>query len=143
MAKVAASIEVPVAPERVWATITDLEAYPDWLVIHEGFPEAPPGTLRTGDRYKQTVKLLGLSRDIAWTVSEIDEPHQITLTGKGPVGIKLKAGYVLEPVDGGTRVGYEGEFGGMALRPFGSQVEKEAEKAGRRSLENLRDLLSA
>ena len=142
MADVTSSIEVPAAPERVWDAITDLQLCPDWLVIHAGFPEGIPDALAEGVSYKQTVKIMGMSRDVTWTVSEIDEPRRLVYDGKGPVGIKLRAAYVLEPAGDGTRVGYEGRFGGLALRPLGSQVEKEAVKAGERSLENLRELVA-
>jgi carbon monoxide dehydrogenase subunit G len=141
MPKAASSVEVSAPPERVWEVISDLSTCDEWLVIHVGFPDGAPETLEEGTRYKQTVTLLGLSQDVSWTVDEVDPPRRLALKGKGPAGVKLRAAYRLEPAGDGTRVAYDGEFGGLALRPFGGKVESEAKKAGDRSLANLREYL--
>jgi carbon monoxide dehydrogenase subunit G len=141
MPRASSSVEVAAPPARVWEVITDLSTCDEWLVIHVGFPDGAPDALAEGTRYKQTVTLLGLSQDVSWTVTELSPERRLEFTGKGPAGTRLKAAYVLDGDGDATRLGYEGEFGGLALKPFGSKVQTEAKKAGDRSLEKLRDYL--
>jgi len=58
------------------------------------------------------------------------------------MGTKMRAGYVLEAVDGGTRLNAESEFGGAALTPMLGPISKESEKALAESLERLRAVVA-
>ena len=40
MATITKETELSASVEDVWAKLTDLEGYSDWLSIHTGYPEA-------------------------------------------------------------------------------------------------------
>jgi carbon monoxide dehydrogenase subunit G len=136
------SIEIPAPPEKVWEAVSDLEVYGRWMTLHAGFPAGSPGRMEPGMRYKEKVKVMGMPGDVDWTVAELEEPSSVRLHGEGPMGIQLRAAFLLESEGEGTRVSYESEFGGAALVALQSVVEKEAQKAGDESLQRLRDLVA-
>jgi hypothetical protein len=138
---VSKSIDIPAPPDEVWRTVTDIENSGEWNVVHVSFPDgAPP--LSASASWKEKVRIMGMPGEVTWSVAELDDGTELQLTGKGPMGTKLRAGYVLEAVDGGTRLTADSEFGGVALKPMLGPVTKESEKALDASLENLRALLA-
>lgn len=142
MAVLTSSVEVPLPPEEVWETVIDLDVYSQWMTLHSGFPEGPPGKMRSGLAFKENVQVLGMPGGVTWTVAEFEKPKRIQLDGRGPLGVKLRAVYRLEPSGEGTRLSYESEFGGFALRAVRGRVEKEAQEAGEESLERFRAMVT-
>ena len=142
MAALKNSIDIPAPPDKVWAAISDLNVYAQWMTLHAAFPEGVPEDLKEGVSFKEKVKVMGMPGDVAWTVAGYEEGRRIELDGDGPMGIKLRAVFALEESGEGTRVSYESEFGGAALAPLQGPVEKEAEKAGQESLEKLRAVVT-
>ena len=141
MAVIEETVELPAPPSEVWAKIADLEQWPAWLTIHNGFPDGTPA-LSEGTQFKQKVKIMGMPGEVAWTVETCAEADKLELRGKGPMGTSMRTLYDLQEADGGTRVAYEAEFGGAALASMAGPLEKESRKGANESLENLRNLLA-
>lgn len=136
-------IEIAAPPQAVWDVLLEVETMAEWMTVHDGFPEDPSGQLEPGFRFKEKVKIIGMSGEVSWKVVDFEPPEFLRLEGKGTGGTKLKAAYRIEPAGDGSRLSYESELGGLALRPIKGRVEKEANAAGKESLENLRDLIEA
>jgi Polyketide cyclase / dehydrase and lipid transport len=142
MAVLTSSVELPLSPEEVWEGVIDLDGCSQWMTLHDGFPEGPPGKLRPGLVFKENVRFIGMPGDVTWTVAEFDKPKRIQLDGRGPLGVKLRAVYRLASSGEGTRLSYESEFGGLALRAVRGKVEKNAQAAGEESLERFRAMVT-
>jgi hypothetical protein len=141
MPTVSQSIHIPAPPDAVWERVTDIERSGDWNAVHVAFPDGAPD-LSPSARWKEKVRIMGMPGEVTWSVAELDEGSELQLTGSGPMGTKLRAGYVLEPVDGGTRLTADSEFGGLAIKPMLGQLAKESEKALAASLQRLRALFA-
>ena len=141
MPTISKSIDIPAPPEAVWEKVTDIANSGEWNAVHVSFPDGAP-ELSPDATWKEKVRIAGMPGEVTWSVAELDEGSELQLKGKGPMGTKLRAGYVLEPVDDGTRLTADSEFGGVALKPMLGQITKESEKALDKSLESLRSLLA-
>ena len=142
MAVVSETAELPAPPEKVWEKVGDLSTYPEWLTLHQGFPDGTP-ELAEGVEFKEKVKIMGMPGEVAWTVKTCEPNKRLELEGKGPMGTTTRAGWALEANGGdSTNLTYEGEFAGAALAPMAGALEKESRKTAVESIEKLRQLLS-
>jgi uncharacterized protein YndB with AHSA1/START domain len=142
MAKVSVSATAAAGPEQVWKLVVDLPRYAEWLTMHEGFTGDVPATLSEGTAYRQRVKLMGMPAEMAWQVTTADEPGRLELAGDGPMGVKAKNRFIIEPAGDGTQITYEMEFAGPALAgPMATMLEKQAGTAAKASLEKFTALL--
>ena len=141
MAVIAETTELPAPPERVWESIANLDRWPEWQSIHNGFPDGTPA-LSPGTQFKQKVKIMGMPGEVAWTVETLEENNRLELKGKGPMGTTMRTLYSLEEAGGGTKVAYEAEFGGAALAAMAGPLEKESRKGATESLERLKASLA-
>lgn len=145
MVTVTDSIEIPAPPGNVVGTIADLDTWEDWLVIHAGFSGEKPEAVAPGTTFKERVKILGMPGEVEWTVKEVDlsDPGVISMDGSGPMGTKMEARFSVASEGEGTKVSYEASYGGAALTPLMSQLEKATKEASAESLQKLRDLVTA
>ena len=58
------------------------------------------------------------------------------------MGTTLSTVFILDGQNGSTSFTYETEFGGAALAPMASALEKESEKAAQESMEKLKALFA-
>jgi uncharacterized protein YndB with AHSA1/START domain len=142
---VAETIDLDVPLERAWELVSDFATFPQWFVLHEGFPAGPPpdvGEVREGTTVTEKIKVMGIPADVEWTVAEWEPPHVVGIDGKGPMGTAMKIRARVEPTDEGVRFTHESSFGGAAITPMLSVLEKEARKAAAQSVEKVRALLA-
>jgi uncharacterized protein YndB with AHSA1/START domain len=146
VAQISAVIHIDAAPQEVWDAATDLDRMGRWVSIHHGFPEPPPGHLRTGSRFTQTLKVAGTKFRVEWTATEVDGPGRLSWDGAGPSGTSAHTSYTLETEGDGTRFTYVNEFslpagkiGKAAARVVARQAKKQADV----SLETLKRLVEA
>jgi carbon monoxide dehydrogenase subunit G len=145
MASVSATVDVAAGPQQVWNVLVDPSRYDEWLDMHQGFVGDPPAAFTQGLSFGERVKVLGMPADVRWTVKDLEEPRRLALSGTGPMGIALGAGYGLEQsgADGATRVTVTMEFTGAALMMVGSQLESEVASQLRASLEKFKRVAEA
>ena len=143
MTKVTVEADAKADPQRVWDVLSTPARVPEWNTMHEGFSGDVPATLGEGDTYKQKVKLMGMPAEMAWRVTTAAAPGRLEQSGDGPMGVKAKNIFVIEPTDaGGSHITYEMEFVGPALKgPMAGMLEKQAGAAGDQSLAKLIALL--
>lgn len=142
MATITKETELSASVDDVWAKLTDLEGYSDWLSIHTGYPEGAPVELTPGTTFKETVTVMGMPGEVTWTVKEIELGSSLEFEGVGPMGVQLRNAYRLEANGGGTKLVCESEFGGPALAAMEGPLSAASEQALNDSLKNLEAQLS-
>lgn len=141
MPTVTQTLDIPAAPEKVWAVAGDFSRYGEWNVTHSDFPDGPP-QLAQDVTYKEKVTLMGMPGEATWRVTEIEEPKVVAMDGDGPMGVKLGQRLELTGNGDGTTVSMTASFdGGPIVGPMGDALGKSAEKAAAESLEKLRGLV--
>ncbi|MEV6302313.1 SRPBCC family protein [Actinoplanes sp. NPDC051861] len=142
MPKVSVSATTTAEADKVWQVLSDPARTPEWNDMHQGFTGDVPAVLTEGTTYKQKVKLMGMPAEMAWKVVTADAPKQLEQAGDGPMGVKAKNRFVLEPGDGGTQITYDMEFIGPALNgPMAAMLEKQAGPAAKQALDKLKGLV--
>ena len=142
MPTVTQSLEIPAAPEQVWALATDWSRYGEWNITHTNFPEGPPANV-AGSTFKETITIMGMPGEASWTVAESSEPMRSVWTGQGPMGITLGTRLEFAPSEQGTTVSISISFdGGPLAGPIGDTVARSAERGALESLERLRGMLA-
>ena len=142
MATITKETELSASVDDVWAKLTDLEGYSDWLSIHTGYPDGAPRELTPGTTFKETVTVMGMPGEVTWTVKEIEPGSSLEFEGVGPMGVQLRNAYRLEAGGGGTKLVCESEFGGPALAAMEGPLSAASEQALNDSLKNLEAQLS-
>ena len=119
MAKVSASVEVPLSPEEAWEHASDLSRYKEWLTIHRVWRSKLPETLDKGAVVESIVEVKGMHNRIKWTIVNFKPPESMTLNGVGVGGVKVKLiGKVRPDSKGGADtsvVSLDVHLGGPAL----------------------------
>jgi carbon monoxide dehydrogenase subunit G len=143
--KIERDIELGVTPERAYEAVMDPHHLADWVSIHEGFKEEPPGRLDEGATLVQKLKVAGQGFTVRWTVTEAERPTLVRWEGKGPAGTKALVEYRFEPDgDGRTHFAYLNEYdlpGGPAGKLAGRAISGAAGREVDRSLERLKQTL--
>jgi uncharacterized protein YndB with AHSA1/START domain len=138
MTKVTVEADAKADPQRVWEILSTPSRVPEWNTMHEGFTGDVPATLDEGTTYKQRVKLMGMPAEMAWRVTTAAAPGRLEQNGDGPMGVKAKNLFVVEPSADGSHITYEMEFVGPALKgPMAAMLEKQAGAAGQQALQKL------
>lgn len=123
MAKLSASVDVPLPPEEAWACAADLTRYNEWLSIHRMWRTKPPETIEKGTVVESIVEVMGMLNRIRWTVVHYKPPQSMTLNGDGKGGVKVKLMGKVRPSETGSTVAFDVHLGGPALfGPIGMLV---------------------
>ncbi|OJF14771.1 type II toxin-antitoxin system Rv0910 family toxin [Couchioplanes caeruleus] len=142
MPKVSVSAGAAAEPQKVWQVLVDLPRVAEWNTMHEGFTGEIPSTLDTGTTYRQKVKLMGMPAEMSWRVTGAEAGERLEQSGDGPMGVKAKSRFTIEPSGSGSQITYEMEFIGPALAgPMATMLEKQAGTAAQQSLAKLTALL--
>jgi hypothetical protein len=90
MAKLSASIDVPLPPEKAWEDASNLSRYKEWLTIHRVWRSKLPQQLEKGTVIESIVEVKGMPNRIKWTIVHYKPPETMTLNGDGVGGVKVK-----------------------------------------------------
>ena len=123
----------PAGPDRLWAVLSDVEKWPEWIEVYEEVRRLEPGPLAIG--HHAHVKQRGLAGG-DWTVTELDEGRRFTWESHQP-GVHLVGWHAVsaEP-GGGSRLdlGFEmsgalsGLIGALMARKVRRYVDLEGER---------------
>jgi hypothetical protein len=98
-------------PARLWAVLSDVEKWPEWIEVYEEVRRAESGDLKLGDTAH--VKQKGLAGG-EWTVTELEEGRRFAWESRQP-GVRLVGRHVVDATpDGGTRLTLGLEMTGWA-----------------------------
>jgi carbon monoxide dehydrogenase subunit G len=141
------SIELAAEPEEVFALLMDVDRLAEWVTAHRSIAEHPDGPLREGSKFRQKLRVAGVSFKVGWEVTRLQRPSLVEWRGDGPGGSDARVCYSLQRNGAGTRFDYVNEFhlpGGKLAAKAGKAIGKErARREARRSLDNLRALFEA
>lgn len=125
MAKLEVATDLPLDPPTTWERASDLDAFGDWLSIHDGWRGELPDTLTIGTTLQSVVSVKGMRNRVAWTVEEIDAPHHLILRGTGKGGTKFGLRLTVSTTGTGSRLSMKIDLGGAPLfGPIGSGVAR-------------------
>ncbi|MFD6857099.1 SRPBCC family protein [Rhodococcus sp. NPDC060090] len=125
MAKLEVATDLPLDPQSAWEKASDLEAFGEWLSIHDGWRGELPDTLEVGVALQSVVSVKGMRNRVEWTVEELDAPHHVVLRGSGKGGTKFKMRLAVADAGSGSRLTMKIELGGAPLfGPIGSGVAR-------------------
>ena len=123
MAKLSASVDVPLTPEEAWAHASDLSRYREWLSIHKVWRSTLPETLEKGTVLESIVEVKGMPNRLTWTIVNYKPPESMTLDGVGVGGVKVKLIAKVKPNGENSVVSLDVHLGGPALfGPIGMLV---------------------
>ena len=94
------TVDVQASPERLWAVLSDPEAWPAWTASVTSVRRLDAGPLRPGSRVLIRQPRLPPA---LWTVSDLVEGERFTWTAAGP-GVRTRASHSVTPSGRGSRV---------------------------------------
>ncbi len=141
------SIELAAEPEEVFDLLMDVDRLEDWVTAHRSIAEQPDGPLGEGSRFRQKLRVAGVSFKVRWEVTRLQRPHLVEWRGEGPGGSDARVCYSLARNGSGTRFDYVNEFhlpgGKLAARAGKAIGEDRARAEARRSLARLSALFES
>ncbi|MEU8774753.1 SRPBCC family protein [Streptomyces sp. NPDC048606] len=142
MAEVTAESRIEAPAARLWAQLTDWDAYGQWSMTHTDFPKGGPQSLAVGITFSENMKMMGFPAEVLWTVSELEDEHLFAITGKGPMGVAVLTRYTLTADGDATTVRIDGEFSGAAVSLMAGKLKDSATAALNESLRKLAALVA-
>ena len=120
MRHVERSADLPVAPERAFAFLADLDNLPRWQSGVRRAEQLTPGPIAVGSTARVVTEILGQDVEADLRVTELDPPRRLVMATE-VAGIKVDAILTLEPRDGGSRATFGMDIAGGGL--FGGAME--------------------
>ncbi|MFD0380418.1 SRPBCC family protein [Streptomyces sp. NPDC127112] len=142
MAEVTAESRIEAPAAKLWAQLTDWDAYGQWSMTHTDFPKGGPETLAVGATFTENMKMMGFPAEVLWTVSELEDQRLFAITGKGPMGVAVLTRYTLTADGTATKVRIDGEFTGAAVSLMAGKLKDSATAALNESLRRLAALVA-
>lgn len=152
------SRQLAASPADVWAILSDLTRFDEWLTVHDGWVGELPSRLAVGVELREHSTVFSMSNTIDWTVTACAPPAELRMTGIGIGGVVVSFALRVQQnarrgsstVDGnggaavGSRVTFETSFSGEALgRSTGTAVECATTTEMHVSLTRLQALLDS
>lgn len=109
--KFESSIQIDAPVEKVWTLIDKLEEWPQWMPSIKKIERISKEPLQKGSRLSVTAKVSRLTLKLLMTITEFIPQRRVILEGKA-LGTRLRRFYILEPVNGKTKVTVGGEVSG-------------------------------
>lgn len=145
MTRIERHIDIDASAEEVFDVLTDLDLLPTWSTTTVETHGTPPKPLETGETFTQTLRVLGRTVDVRWTVSELQRPQKVAYTAESDDNGTLRMVQNVAERAGGSRVQLEIDYelpGGLLGDVLDSvYAERRNEREIQHSLENLKELV--
>ena len=145
---IAVEIETQIArpPTEVYAALTDVERFPEWLIASGitgvELPDGGPVAVGTRVRIAQTVG--GRSTVLDGTITEVDPDRAFGLQGRDPDGVSVEIKAALAPDGDGARLRWALRIAlPLRFRMFESKVAPQVRRAATLDLEALKRRLES
>ena len=109
MTDFALAVEISAPPDRVWAVMSDIEAWPEWTPTVTRVELLDPGPLAVGQRARVLQPRLPAA---VWRITALEPGRSFTWVTRSP-GVVVTARHSVEPVVGGSRAHLALHFGGL------------------------------
>ena len=107
-------VHIQADPDRVFAAMTDLDHYSEWMPNFVAVEKLTDGDYGVGTEFRETRKMFGKSASEHFEVVGFEPPQKVVLHVDGTKGATGKGSYrfdhVLTEEDGGTRLRMIGEI---------------------------------
>jgi len=133
------SIDINAPPDRVWALMDKLEQWPQWMPPIKKIERISKGPLAIGSQLSVTAKVSGLTVKLLMTIIKFVPEQTVVMQGRA-LGTSLTRFYILEPLDGKTKVTIGGDVSGALAwlaRRGGQAVSDEMTQAAKKRIEGL------
>jgi carbon monoxide dehydrogenase subunit G len=145
---VSVEIETRIArpPGEVFAALTDVERYPEWLIASGivRVERLDSGPLAAGSRLRISQTVAGRSTVLDGTVTVLAPGAGFGLRGRDKDGVSIEIDAVLAPDDMATRLRWSLRIGlPLRFRMFESMVAPQARKAAALDLEAFKRRLES
>jgi hypothetical protein len=108
-------------PSRLWAVLSDVERWPEWIEVYEEVSRAEHGQLKVGDQAH--VKQKGLAAG-DWTVTELEEGRVFAWESRQP-GVRIVGRHLVDAApSGGSRLTLQLEMTGWLSGLMGALLGK-------------------
>jgi hypothetical protein len=129
----------------VFGLISDLRRRPEWVTTTIHTYDVPPGPLRAGQRFRQTMRVAGKQVESEWSVARIEPLCQIAYDVTCAAGGRLSMTQSLSALGEVTVVEIVAEYElppDLVRGPLWARyIERRIQREVAVSLHNLRDLL--
>lgn len=141
MAKVELSRNLSMTPDDAWEHASDFSTLGDWLSMHQGWRSELPDELRVGTTLVGVAGVKGKGNRVTWTVTELDAPRLLAVTGEGVGGTKYGLRLSVKPVESGCAFTVRIDLGGRPLfGPIGATAARLVKGDIERSIEKFEEL---
>lgn len=142
MSTVENTTQLAASPERVWAVVSDLAGWQDWLTIHQKWKTDLPAEIGQGTEVTGVASVMNMPNTIDWTVDEYDAPHRIAISGKGMAGAVISIKLTVRPEGDGSQLSVTASFEGqMIVGAIAGAIERASKAELDNSLANLDKLV--
>jgi carbon monoxide dehydrogenase subunit G len=135
--KFSASVEINATPEKAWASVNDVEKWPQWIPSLKKIEKVTDGPLGVGSRVLVVAKSL-ITVNLWMTITEFVAGRRVVMEGK-VLGVKMTRYYTLEPVgQDRTKLTAGGEVSGFLaclVRRGGQKLSEEIVQALKKKVE--------
>ncbi len=141
MPEVEVSERVALDPGRAWAIISDLSRLGEWLSLHEDWRSEVPAELTAGTQLTSIVAVKGFRNRVDWTITELQPPERIVLSGDGKAGTKVSLSAGARADGDEARIELRTEFSNPALvGPIGGMVARSLRGELKKAIDRLAEL---
>lgn len=91
-------------PDELWATVSDLRAWGEWLTVLKEWRSEPPVELTQGVQLEATISVMSIPMAVTWTVNVAEPPHTLTMSGPAVLNSQVTLKADVEPAAGGSEV---------------------------------------
>ena len=110
----ATSVYVEAPPPVVFAALSDIDHWKDWMPDFVGVEKLTPGPLAPGTEFRETRKMFGRQATEHFRVTRVEAPSRVDLVVDGSKGSSKRGEYVftyeLVPDRSGTNVEMTGDI---------------------------------
>jgi carbon monoxide dehydrogenase subunit G len=87
------TVDYAVTPQRLWAVVSDLRSWSQWLTVLKEWRTEPPEVLALGGQLEGVISVMSIPMAVTWTVDAVEPPRTLTLSGPAVLNstVTLKA----------------------------------------------------
>jgi uncharacterized protein YndB with AHSA1/START domain len=145
MKEIKRKVQVEREPGVVFELISDLRRRPEWVTTTVQTYDVPPGTMRDGQCFRQTMRVAGKQIESKWSVARIEPQRRIEYDVNCSAGGRLSMTQSLIALGEATVVEIVAEYElplDLLRGPLWARyIERRIQREVAVSLHNLRDLL--
>jgi uncharacterized membrane protein len=143
MGTIVRSIDVERSADEVWAVLEDVRQIPAYSPSTVAVSEAPDRLAAPGQRFRQTVKVLGRQFESDWTVTELQPGRRVALEGTIGVGARYCLVEEVEPLGVGrsrftVRISFMMPLGLLGRVADALGVQRRAQREAEQVLANVK-----